>query len=99
MPVIKAYSYMLNKLFESPHPNEKHQLFCPTRKWWSSTEISTVVILLDDYENDEDDAMVSEEQLNLLLHKALKMMPDNKLNEKNKINWIKRDEDFRILLF
>ena len=45
--------------------------------------------MLDDYENDED-AMVLEEQSNLLVYKALIMMPDNKLNEKNKNHWNKK---------
>ena len=62
------------------------------------TEICTVINdLLDDHENDEDNAMAFEGHLNLPVYTALIKMPDNKLNEKIRLLQ-KQKELFNIIL-
>lgn len=62
------------------------------------TEICTVINdLLDDHENDEDNAMALEGHLNLPVYTALIKMPDNELNEKIRLLQ-KQKELFNIVL-
>ena len=62
------------------------------------TEICTVINdLLDDHENDEDNAMALEGHLNLPVYTALIKMPDNELNEKIRLLQ-KQKELFNIIL-
>ena len=62
------------------------------------TEICTVINdLLDDHENDEDNAMAFEGHLNLPVYTTLIKMPDNELNEKIRLLQ-KQKELFNIIL-